>query len=381
MAQLRRRLRGVLVARQYVMLDYDCPNEILAQATAITPGIEGPTVSPLQTPGWSAVRAMVRAGRDEPGHGRALGARRPRHPGHQHSRLAHLTGPDARPAASLRRRSRIGPLRRALLIVGLLLLAADRLCAAVRGRRARYVGSSDRRGAAIRAPRTTSSSGRPRRRLRARELDPGLPRDRRRQPPRRRGGLRAPGGTGRPLRAAPGRRRVHRAVRRAAVGARRRPLGRRAGRPRGHPRRRLPDRPVGQPRPAAAVARSGSNCPPDRTPSAPPPGGRRGSRGPSAVAGRPVHQVDRGAEAEGHRPAAGRAGGQQAGDGGRQRALADQAVQHGRVLAADPAAGGVPQQRAGELGGAPGGQGVDRPRRSAPPRGARAAPGRRSCRP
>jgi ATP phosphoribosyltransferase len=58
-AQLRRRLRGVLVARQYVMLDYDCPNEILPQATAITPGIEGPTVSPLQTPGWSAVRAMV----------------------------------------------------------------------------------------------------------------------------------------------------------------------------------------------------------------------------------------------------------------------------------------------------------------------------------
>jgi ATP phosphoribosyltransferase len=59
-AQLRRRLRGVLVARQYVMLDYDCPNDILAQATAITPGLEGPTVSPLQTPGWSAVRAMVR---------------------------------------------------------------------------------------------------------------------------------------------------------------------------------------------------------------------------------------------------------------------------------------------------------------------------------
>jgi ATP phosphoribosyltransferase len=59
-AQLRRRLRGVLVARQYVLLDYDCPNEILAEATAITPGLEGPTVSPLQTPGWSAVRAMVR---------------------------------------------------------------------------------------------------------------------------------------------------------------------------------------------------------------------------------------------------------------------------------------------------------------------------------
>ena len=59
-AQLRRRLRGVLVARQYVLLDYDCPNEILGRATELTPGLEGPTVSPLQTPGWSAVRAMVR---------------------------------------------------------------------------------------------------------------------------------------------------------------------------------------------------------------------------------------------------------------------------------------------------------------------------------
>src|SRR4051794_21032621 len=58
-AQLRRRLRGVLVARQYVMLDYDCPNDLLERATAVTPGLEGPTVSPLQTPGWSAVRAMV----------------------------------------------------------------------------------------------------------------------------------------------------------------------------------------------------------------------------------------------------------------------------------------------------------------------------------
>jgi len=59
-AQLRRRLQGVMVARQYVLLDYDCPNELLEQATAVTPGLEGPTVSPLQTPGWSAVRAMVR---------------------------------------------------------------------------------------------------------------------------------------------------------------------------------------------------------------------------------------------------------------------------------------------------------------------------------
>jgi ATP phosphoribosyltransferase len=58
-AQLRRRLQGVLVARRYVMLDYDCPDELLARATALTPGLEGPTVSPLQTENWSAVRAMV----------------------------------------------------------------------------------------------------------------------------------------------------------------------------------------------------------------------------------------------------------------------------------------------------------------------------------
>jgi ATP phosphoribosyltransferase len=59
---LVRRIQGVLVARQYVMLDYDCPNELLEKATALTPGLEGPTVSPLQTPGWSAVRAMVPQG-------------------------------------------------------------------------------------------------------------------------------------------------------------------------------------------------------------------------------------------------------------------------------------------------------------------------------
>ncbi|QNG38442.1 ATP phosphoribosyltransferase [Geodermatophilaceae bacterium NBWT11] len=61
-AQLQRRLKGVLVARQYVMLDYDCPDDLLERATAITPGLEGPTVSRLQTPGWSAVRAMVPQG-------------------------------------------------------------------------------------------------------------------------------------------------------------------------------------------------------------------------------------------------------------------------------------------------------------------------------
>ncbi|HSK28098.1 MAG TPA: ATP phosphoribosyltransferase [Jiangellales bacterium] len=56
---LLRRLQGVLVARRYVMMDYDIRAERVEQAAAITPGIESPTVSPLRREGWVAVRAMV----------------------------------------------------------------------------------------------------------------------------------------------------------------------------------------------------------------------------------------------------------------------------------------------------------------------------------
>jgi ATP phosphoribosyltransferase len=56
---LQRRLQGVLVARQYVLVDYDVPLKLLDAATAVTPGIESPTVSPLRDPDWVAVRAMV----------------------------------------------------------------------------------------------------------------------------------------------------------------------------------------------------------------------------------------------------------------------------------------------------------------------------------
>ena len=56
---LDRRIEGVLVARQYVMIDYDCPRSLLEQATAITPGLESPTVAPMADPEWAAVRAMV----------------------------------------------------------------------------------------------------------------------------------------------------------------------------------------------------------------------------------------------------------------------------------------------------------------------------------
>ncbi|MBW0117773.1 ATP phosphoribosyltransferase [Pseudonocardia abyssalis] len=53
------RLRGVVYARQYLMLDYDCRNELLDRAKKISPGLQAPTVSPLTEAGWSAVRSMV----------------------------------------------------------------------------------------------------------------------------------------------------------------------------------------------------------------------------------------------------------------------------------------------------------------------------------
>jgi ATP phosphoribosyltransferase len=55
----RRRIEGVLVARSYVMMDYDIPTDRVADAVRLTPGIESPTVAPLHREGWSAVRAMV----------------------------------------------------------------------------------------------------------------------------------------------------------------------------------------------------------------------------------------------------------------------------------------------------------------------------------
>ncbi len=57
--QLVRRLQGVLVARRYVMMDYDVRVEMVEEACKLTPGFESPTVSPLHREGWVAVRAMV----------------------------------------------------------------------------------------------------------------------------------------------------------------------------------------------------------------------------------------------------------------------------------------------------------------------------------
>jgi ATP phosphoribosyltransferase len=56
---LRRRLKGVIVAHQYVLMDYDLPAALVDAASKITSGLESPTVSPLRDSEWVAVRVMV----------------------------------------------------------------------------------------------------------------------------------------------------------------------------------------------------------------------------------------------------------------------------------------------------------------------------------
>lgn len=57
--QLVGRVQGVVFGQQYLMLDYDCPRAVLDKATAITPGLESPTIAPLADPDWVAIRALV----------------------------------------------------------------------------------------------------------------------------------------------------------------------------------------------------------------------------------------------------------------------------------------------------------------------------------
>lgn len=53
------RLEGVIMARSYVLMDYDIQREHLDAAVKHTPGYQSPTVSPLHDEEWVAVRAMV----------------------------------------------------------------------------------------------------------------------------------------------------------------------------------------------------------------------------------------------------------------------------------------------------------------------------------
>jgi ATP phosphoribosyltransferase len=54
------RLRGVVLARQYLMMEYDCPKSVKDAAVKITPGLQAPTISPLDDDAWVAVRSMVK---------------------------------------------------------------------------------------------------------------------------------------------------------------------------------------------------------------------------------------------------------------------------------------------------------------------------------
>ena len=53
------RIQGILHAQNYVMIDYNICRENLDAAAKFTPGLTGPTVSPLARDNWVAVRALV----------------------------------------------------------------------------------------------------------------------------------------------------------------------------------------------------------------------------------------------------------------------------------------------------------------------------------
>ncbi|MEX2357248.1 MAG: ATP phosphoribosyltransferase, partial [Pirellulaceae bacterium] len=55
-----RRLEGVVIARDYSLLEYNISREKLASAEAVTPGFNSPTINPLEDPTMCAVRVMVR---------------------------------------------------------------------------------------------------------------------------------------------------------------------------------------------------------------------------------------------------------------------------------------------------------------------------------
>lgn len=55
-----RRLEGVVIARDYSLLEYNVPREKLADAESITPGFNSPTVNALEDKLWCSVRVMVK---------------------------------------------------------------------------------------------------------------------------------------------------------------------------------------------------------------------------------------------------------------------------------------------------------------------------------
>jgi ATP phosphoribosyltransferase len=56
-----RRLEGVVIARDYSLLEYNIPTEKLSEAEEITPGFNSPTIGTLEDDAWRSVRVMVRS--------------------------------------------------------------------------------------------------------------------------------------------------------------------------------------------------------------------------------------------------------------------------------------------------------------------------------
>ena len=59
-ALLIARIKGIMRAAEYVMVEYDIERSKLEEACKITPGIESPTIAPLSNPEWVAVKSMVK---------------------------------------------------------------------------------------------------------------------------------------------------------------------------------------------------------------------------------------------------------------------------------------------------------------------------------
>lgn len=55
-----RRLEGVVIARDYSLLEYNLPRTKLGEAEEITPGFRSPTVNALEDSDWCSVRVMVK---------------------------------------------------------------------------------------------------------------------------------------------------------------------------------------------------------------------------------------------------------------------------------------------------------------------------------
>ncbi|MEO1618656.1 MAG: ATP phosphoribosyltransferase [Planctomycetota bacterium] len=56
-----RRLQGVVIARDYSLLEYNIPSTKLTDAEQITPGFDSPTIGTLENEAWRSVRVMVRS--------------------------------------------------------------------------------------------------------------------------------------------------------------------------------------------------------------------------------------------------------------------------------------------------------------------------------